>query len=137
MKTKKVDNFFVNKTFHNITPNSIIHYENFFGLNRTFYFFRFPSQIESGLIDVVSPSPSYYPNLDKLRITLGDPLERVKWRSKQNLDFAFLMSYSQGKGKNSVSIRNNYYKISLGGIYDKCFENYLKTKHFCELYTYL
>nr|CAH7748873.1 unnamed protein product [Callosobruchus chinensis] len=60
---------------------------------------RFPAQVESGLIEVVSPSPSYYPNLEKLRITLGDSPERVRWRSKQNLDFAFLMSYSQPKGK--------------------------------------
>ncbi|EFA00960.2 alpha-1,3-mannosyl-glycoprotein 4-beta-N-acetylglucosaminyltransferase B [Tribolium castaneum] len=59
---------------------------------------RFPMQVDSGLIEVLSPSPAYYPNLDKLRITLGDPPERVRWRSKQNLDFAFLMSYSQPKG---------------------------------------
>jgi alpha-1,3-mannosylglycoprotein beta-1,4-N-acetylglucosaminyltransferase A/B len=56
-------------------------------------------QVDSGLIEVLSPSPAYYPNLDKLRITLGDPPERVRWRSKQNLDFAFLMSYSQPKGQ--------------------------------------
>lgn len=59
---------------------------------------RFPAQIESGLIEVIAPSPSYYPDMDKLRITLGDSRERVRWRSKQNLDFAFLMSYSQPKG---------------------------------------
>lgn len=59
---------------------------------------RFPVQVDSGLIEVLAPSPTYYPNFDKLRITLGDSPERVRWRSKQNLDFAFLMSYSQPKG---------------------------------------
>lgn len=59
----------------------------------------FEPYIENGLIEVIAPSPSYYPNLDKLRITLNDSLERVKWRSKQNLDFAYLMAYAQSKGK--------------------------------------
>lgn len=60
---------------------------------------RFPSYVDSGLIEVISPSPSYYPDFEKLRLTLGDSPERVKWRSKQNLDFAYLMSYSQPKGQ--------------------------------------
>lgn len=59
----------------------------------------FEPYIENGLIEIIAPSPSYYPNLDKLRITLNDSLERVKWRSKQNLDFAYLMAYAQSKGK--------------------------------------
>ncbi|XP_044753769.1 alpha-1,3-mannosyl-glycoprotein 4-beta-N-acetylglucosaminyltransferase B [Coccinella septempunctata] len=68
---------------------------------------RFPSQVESGLIEVISPSPAYYPNLDKLKITLGDPPERVRWRSKQNLDFAFLMSYCQPKGTFYVQLEDD------------------------------
>lgn len=59
----------------------------------------FEPYIENGLIEVIAPAPSYYPNFDKLRITLNDSLERVKWRSKQNLDFAYLMAYAQSKGK--------------------------------------
>lgn len=68
---------------------------------------RFPIQVDSGLIEVVSPSPAYYPNFDKLRITLGDSPERVRWRSKQNLDFAFLMSYSQPKGTFYVQLEDD------------------------------
>lgn len=59
----------------------------------------FEPYIECGLIEIIAPSPSYYPNFDKLRITLNDSLERVKWRSKQNLDFAYLMAYAQTKGE--------------------------------------
>lgn len=68
---------------------------------------RFPSQVESGLIEVVAPSVTYYPSFDKLRITLGDPPERVRWRSKQNLDFAFLMSYAQPKGTFYVQLEDD------------------------------
>ncbi|XP_050315791.1 alpha-1,3-mannosyl-glycoprotein 4-beta-N-acetylglucosaminyltransferase B isoform X3 [Anthonomus grandis grandis] len=68
---------------------------------------RFSMYVESGLIEVLSPAASYYPDFDKVRITLGDPIERVKWRSKQNLDFAFLMSYSQPKGTFYVQLEDD------------------------------
>jgi hypothetical protein len=60
-----------------------------------------------GLIEVISPPISYYPNMDKLRVTLNDPIERVKWRSKQNLDFAFLMAYSQIKATFYVQLEDD------------------------------
>lgn len=59
----------------------------------------FEYHLENGLIDVVAPAPSYYPDFNRLHATLNDSLERVKWRSKQNLDFAYLMAYAQTKGK--------------------------------------
>ncbi|CAH1180218.1 unnamed protein product [Phaedon cochleariae] len=68
---------------------------------------KFPIQVDSGLIEVISPSPGYYPNMNKLYITLGDSLERVQWRSKQNLDFAFLMSYCQPKGTFYVQLEDD------------------------------
>ncbi|CAH0703122.1 unnamed protein product [Spodoptera exigua] len=58
----------------------------------------FPNQVDSGLIEVISPRESYYPDFDKLPITLGDSRKRIKWRSKQNLDNIFLMAYAQSKG---------------------------------------
>lgn len=83
--------------------------------------FRFSEQVESGLIEVISPPASYYPDMENLRETLGDPPERVRWRTKQNLDFAFLMMYSQPKAtfyvqleddilakKNFISTMKNY-----------------------------
>ncbi|XP_074038777.1 alpha-1,3-mannosyl-glycoprotein 4-beta-N-acetylglucosaminyltransferase a [Leptinotarsa decemlineata] len=68
---------------------------------------KFPVQVDSGLIEVVAPSPGYYPNFDKLQPSLGDPPERVRWRSKQNLDFAFLMSYCQPKGTFYVQLEDD------------------------------
>jgi len=59
--------------------------------------------------------------MENLRETLGDSPERVRWRTKQNLDFAFLMMYSQPKAtfyvqleddilakKNFISTMKNY-----------------------------
>lgn len=63
--------------------------------------------MESGLIDIVAPAAAYYPDLNQLRTTLGDSKERVKWRSKQNLDFAFLMMYAQPKGMFYVQLEDD------------------------------
>lgn len=68
---------------------------------------RFSMYVENGLIEVVSPPATYYPNMEKLRITLNDPPERVKWRSKQNLDFAFLMAYAQPKATFYVQLEDD------------------------------
>lgn len=43
------------------------------------YSHRFPEHINSGLLEVIAPPSTYYPDFDSLRQTLGDPLERVKY----------------------------------------------------------
>lgn len=58
-------------------------------------------------MDVVAPTVAYYPDMNQLRTTLGDPEERVKWRSKQNLDFAFLMMYAQPKGMFYIQLEDD------------------------------
>ncbi|NXW61499.1 MGT4A acetylglucosaminyltransferase, partial [Eurystomus gularis] len=59
---------------------------------------RFPREIQSGILEVVSPPASYYPDLSSLKKTFGDSEDRVRWRTKQNLDYSFLMLYAQPKG---------------------------------------
>lgn len=39
---------------------------------------RFPEHLESGLLEVISPPESFYPDMNNLRQTLGDPIERVR-----------------------------------------------------------
>lgn len=68
---------------------------------------NFPQHLDSGLIEIISPRLSYYPDLNKVRATLDDPIERVRWRSKQNLDFAYLMSYAQSKGTFYVQLEDD------------------------------
>ncbi|XP_069834726.1 alpha-1,3-mannosyl-glycoprotein 4-beta-N-acetylglucosaminyltransferase-like protein MGAT4D [Dendropsophus ebraccatus] len=59
---------------------------------------NFPREIQSGVLEVVSPPSSFYPNLSNIKETFGDSKDRVKWRTKQNLDYSFLMLYAQPKG---------------------------------------
>ncbi|XP_058884800.1 alpha-1,3-mannosyl-glycoprotein 4-beta-N-acetylglucosaminyltransferase A isoform X3 [Acipenser ruthenus] len=59
---------------------------------------EFSTEISSGLLEVISPPASYYPDLTNLKETFGDTKERVKWRTKQNLDYSFLMMYALNKG---------------------------------------
>lgn len=59
---------------------------------------KFTREVVSGLIEVISPPATYYPDFSKLTSTLNDSLERTVWRSKQNLDCVFLMSYAKNKG---------------------------------------
>ncbi|KAK4288346.1 hypothetical protein Pmani_038619 [Petrolisthes manimaculis] len=68
---------------------------------------KFPEHLESGLLEVISPPQSFYPDMNQLRQTLGDPMERVRWRTKQNLDFAFLMMYAQPKGTFYVQLEDD------------------------------
>uniref|UniRef100_A0A669P4F8 MGAT4 family member D n=1 Tax=Phasianus colchicus TaxID=9054 RepID=A0A669P4F8_PHACC len=58
----------------------------------------FPREVQSGVLEIISPPASYYPDLSNLRKSFGDSEDRVRWRTKQNLDYSFLMLYAQPKG---------------------------------------
>uniref|UniRef100_A0A8C2JA54 Zgc:154054 n=1 Tax=Cyprinus carpio TaxID=7962 RepID=A0A8C2JA54_CYPCA len=66
-----------------------------------------PDAVSSGVIEVISPSTHYYPDLSNLKETFGDPKERVRWRTKQNLDYSFLMLYAQSKGTYYVQLEDD------------------------------
>lgn len=68
---------------------------------------RFGDALQNGLLEIISPPPSFYPDLNELRVTLNDPIERVKWRTKQNLDYAFLMMYAQSRGVYYVQLEDD------------------------------
>ena len=55
----------------------------------------FAKQIDQGLLEIIAPSAKFYPDFSTLKLTFGDDIERVHWRSKQNLDYAFLMMYAK------------------------------------------
>ncbi|XP_070692641.1 alpha-1,3-mannosyl-glycoprotein 4-beta-N-acetylglucosaminyltransferase A isoform X2 [Pempheris klunzingeri] len=76
---------------------------------------NFPKEVQSGLLEVVSPSQHYYPDFSTLRETFGDSKDRVKWRTKQNLDFSFLMLYAQDKGTYYVQLEDDV--IARAGYY--------------------
>ncbi|XP_071496280.1 alpha-1,3-mannosyl-glycoprotein 4-beta-N-acetylglucosaminyltransferase B-like [Diadema antillarum] len=68
---------------------------------------EFREEVGSGLIEVISPPPEYYPDLNNLKETFGDTAERVKWRTKQNLDFSFLMLYCRMRGTYYVQLEDD------------------------------
>jgi len=84
----------------------------------------FQKHLDTGLLELIAPPSEYYPNMDSLRYqkilwifnfilnveireTMGDDLKRVQWRSKQNLDYAFLMMYSQTRGFYYVQLEDD------------------------------
>ncbi|KAJ6667438.1 hypothetical protein lerEdw1_016559 [Lerista edwardsae] len=90
---------------------------------------EFSTEISSGLVEVIAPPASYYPDLTNLKETFGDSKERVRmlylesyqtvfhfrWRTKQNLDYCFLMMYAQEKGvyyiqlEDDIVVKQNYF----------------------------
>ncbi|XP_015998517.1 alpha-1,3-mannosyl-glycoprotein 4-beta-N-acetylglucosaminyltransferase A isoform X1 [Rousettus aegyptiacus] len=76
---------------------------------------EFSKEISSGLVEIISPPESYYPDLTHLKETFGDSKERVRWRTKQNLDYCFLMMYAQEKGtyyiqlEDDIIVKQNYF----------------------------
>ena len=61
---------------------------------------EFRNHIESGSLDIIVPSPKFYPDFSNIDLSFGDGVEQVKWRSKQNLDYAYLMTYARNRGSN-------------------------------------
>jgi alpha-1,3-mannosylglycoprotein beta-1,4-N-acetylglucosaminyltransferase A/B len=68
---------------------------------------QFSKEIESGLLEIVSPPSSYYPDFNETVASLGDTVERTKWRTKQNLDFAYLMMYCQPRATYYVQLEDD------------------------------
>ena len=57
----------------------------------------FTRQVTNGLLQIISPDPSAYPEFSAIPKSLGDSEDRVKWRSKEVYDAAYLMNYCQNK----------------------------------------
>ncbi|XP_072038293.1 LOW QUALITY PROTEIN: alpha-1,6-mannosyl-glycoprotein 4-beta-N-acetylglucosaminyltransferase-like [Amphiura filiformis] len=55
---------------------------------------NFKEYVNDGFIQVIKAPESFYPPLENLKQNFGDELERVIWRSKQVVDYAYLFSYS-------------------------------------------
>ncbi|GIY91093.1 alpha-1,3-mannosyl-glycoprotein 4-beta-N-acetylglucosaminyltransferase B [Caerostris extrusa] len=57
--------------------------------------YKFTNSVKSGLLLLYQVLPEFYPQMSITRRTYNDSIERIKWRSKQVLDFAFLLMHSQ------------------------------------------
>ena len=66
--------------------------------------------MESGLLEIVSPRPEYYPDLANMSKALeaNEPNRpRFIWRTKQCLDFIYLMSYARVRGRFYIQLEDD------------------------------
>ncbi|XP_003738359.1 alpha-1,3-mannosyl-glycoprotein 4-beta-N-acetylglucosaminyltransferase B [Galendromus occidentalis] len=63
--------------------------------------------LRSGLVEVINPPKQFYPDMNALGTTLGDDIQRVKWRTKQAYDFAYLMMYASSRGEFYVQLEDD------------------------------
>ncbi|XP_057692936.1 alpha-1,3-mannosyl-glycoprotein 4-beta-N-acetylglucosaminyltransferase C-like isoform X2 [Corythoichthys intestinalis] len=54
---------------------------------------KFSHHIIAGRLLVIQAPEEYYPSLDGLKRNYNDPEDRVRFRSKQNVDYAFLLNF--------------------------------------------
>ncbi|CAK9292925.1 unnamed protein product [Gordionus sp. m RMFG-2023] len=57
----------------------------------------FWKQAQIGAIEIITPPDIFYPSWSSITPTLEDTPKRMKWRTKQVLDFIYLMLYSYQK----------------------------------------
>ncbi|XP_064615771.1 alpha-1,3-mannosyl-glycoprotein 4-beta-N-acetylglucosaminyltransferase C-like [Liolophura sinensis] len=57
---------------------------------------KYRNFFDSGLMRTIQAPRSFYPSFKKLKQTYNHDPSTVKWRSKQNFDYAFMMEYSMG-----------------------------------------
>ncbi|XP_028265211.1 alpha-1,3-mannosyl-glycoprotein 4-beta-N-acetylglucosaminyltransferase C isoform X2 [Parambassis ranga] len=67
----------------------------------------FGSQLEQGQLVVIHVSQDWYPPLQGLKRNYNDAPERVTFRSKQNLDYSFLIHYSAGLGQYYLQLEDD------------------------------
>lgn len=62
---------------------------------------------DSGFIHVIQGSQNIYPDLSKVKQTYNDPVPRVKWRAKQNIDFAYLTLYCRNLSRYYLQLEDD------------------------------
>uniref|UniRef100_F1L1Z6 Alpha-1,3-mannosyl-glycoprotein 4-beta-N-acetylglucosaminyltransferase A n=1 Tax=Ascaris suum TaxID=6253 RepID=F1L1Z6_ASCSU len=69
---------------------------------------EFSQEIDSGLLHIIVPPREWYPpDLRSIPATFDDSPERMYWRTKQNLDYIFLMLYCQRRGEYYLQLEDD------------------------------
>ncbi|XP_061649148.1 alpha-1,3-mannosyl-glycoprotein 4-beta-N-acetylglucosaminyltransferase C-like isoform X2 [Phyllopteryx taeniolatus] len=68
---------------------------------------EFSSALEQGHLLVIHVTEEWYPPTAGLKRNYNDSPERVSFRSKQNLDYAFLVHYSSGLGRYYLQLEDD------------------------------
>lgn len=88
-------------------------------LTRTFL-----PHIKSELIHVIETPGNLYTPLSSLKRTFNDSEERVHWRSKQNLDYSYLMQYCANRSDYYLHLEDDV--ITVPNFIDKI-QNYMES----------
>ena len=78
---------------------------------------NFRDELKSGLINVIQIPASIYPSLRTIPPLWGDKPDRIRWRSKQCLDYAFLFQYCSSLGnfylqlEDDIAVDAGYLKV--------------------------
>uniref|UniRef100_A0A8C7Z2S2 Zgc:101663 n=1 Tax=Oryzias sinensis TaxID=183150 RepID=A0A8C7Z2S2_9TELE len=67
----------------------------------------FPSELQQGHLVVIHVSEEWYPPLTGLKRNFNDAPDRVTFRSKQNIDYSFLIHYSAGFGQYYLQLEDD------------------------------
>ncbi|XP_041861046.1 alpha-1,3-mannosyl-glycoprotein 4-beta-N-acetylglucosaminyltransferase C-like [Melanotaenia boesemani] len=67
----------------------------------------FAVELEQGQLVVIHVSQDWYPPLTGIKRNYNDAAERVTFRSKQNLDYCFLTTYSVGVGQYYLQLEDD------------------------------
>ncbi|XP_053383818.1 alpha-1,3-mannosyl-glycoprotein 4-beta-N-acetylglucosaminyltransferase C-like [Mercenaria mercenaria] len=68
---------------------------------------RYKTFFDHGMIHVINTVDSIYPDLDNVKQTFNDSPSRLKWRAKQNIDFAFMMLYSRNLSEFYIQLEDD------------------------------
>lgn len=68
---------------------------------------KFKNFCKEGFLRIIKAPIKIYPNFDMLKSTLHDKIERVKWRAKQNIDFAYLCLYSKNISEYYIQLEDD------------------------------
>ncbi len=86
---------------------------------------KYPKYLANGDIQVITVPPKVYPPLRGLSKTLDDTEERMFWRSKQAIDFAFLMQYCKAFSPYYLQLEDD---VIATRDYDVYMRRYMKEK---------
>ncbi|XP_062579186.1 alpha-1,6-mannosyl-glycoprotein 4-beta-N-acetylglucosaminyltransferase-like [Saccostrea cucullata] len=68
---------------------------------------QYKKHVQSGFLQIVHPPHIAYPNFQYLERKYNDSMTRVAWRSKQNLDYSYLMTYSRNMSQYYLQLEDD------------------------------
>lgn len=69
---------------------------------------KFSEDFRSGLLEIIAPKSFYHiGEVVKIQPSLNETIDRVRWRSNENLDVKILMSYARNKGKYFMMVEDD------------------------------